>query len=178
MADSWNIDAAHSQITFTVRHMVFAKVRGKFGKWTGTLQLDPADLGKSQVEVTIDAGSVDTSDAQRDGHLKSPDFFDVAKFPALTFKSKSVQTRGADKARITGDLTLHGVTKEIALDAELSGRGKDPWGNERVGFSATAAVDRTEFGLNFNQVLETGGVLVGNKVDIDIDLQAIKAKAA
>jgi polyisoprenoid-binding protein YceI len=178
MADSWNIDAAHSQITFTVRHMVFAKVRGKFGKWTGTLQLDPADLGKSQVEVTIDAGSVDTSDAQRDGHLKSPDFFDVAKFPSLTFKSKSVQTRGADKARITGDLTLHGVTKEIALDAELSGRGKDPWGNERVGFSATAAVDRTEFGLNFNQVLETGGVLVGNKVDIDIDLQAIKAKAA
>lgn len=178
MAVGWNIDNAHSQITFTVRHMVFAKVRGKFAKWSGTLQLDPQDLGKSQVEVTIDASSIDTSDQQRDGHLKSPDFFNVAQFPELKFKSRSVETRGADKARITGDLTLHGVTKEVVLDAHVSGRGKDPWGNERIGFSATAAVDRTDFGLKWNQALEAGGLLVGTKVDIDIDLQALQQKPA
>ncbi len=178
MAESWNIDTAHSQITFTVRHMVFAKVRGKFAKWSGTLQLDPQDLGKSQVAVTIDAASIDTSDGQRDGHLKSPDFFDVAQFPELSFKSRRVETRGAVKARIIGDLTLHGVTKEVVLDAEVSGRGKDPWGNERIGFSATTAVDRTDFGLKWNQALEAGGVLVGTKVDIDLELQVIKQKAA
>ncbi len=178
MADSWNIDTTHSQITFTVHHMVFAKVRGKFGKWTGTLGLDPQNLGASQVEVTIDAASIDTSDQQRDNHLKSPDFFDVGQFPELKFKSRSVVTHGSDKARITGDLTLHGVTKEVVLDAEVSGRGKDPWGTERIGFSATTAIDRTGFGLKWNQALEAGGVLVGTTVDIDIDLQAVKQKPA
>ena len=178
MADSWNIDTAHSQITFTVRHMVFAKVRGRFGKWTGALQLDPQDLGKSKVEVAIDASSIDTSEAQRDGHLKSPDFFDVARFPELKFKSRGVETRGTDQARVSGDLTLHGVTKEVVLDVEISGRGKDPWGNERIGFSATTAIDRTDFGLKYNQALEAGGVLVGTRVDIDIDLQAVKQKPA
>ena len=178
MADAWSIDTTHSQITFTVRHMVFAKVRGRFGKWTGTLQLDPQDLGRSQVAVTIDAGSIDTADQQRDGHLKSPDFLDVAQFPELKFQSRRVETRGEGKARIVGDLTLHGVTREVTLDAEVSGRGKDPWGNERTGFSATTAVDRTDFGLKWNQALEAGGLLVGTKVDIDIDLQAVKQKPA
>ena len=175
---AWNIDTAHSQITFTVRHMVFAKVRGRFGKWAGTLQLDPQDLGRSRVEVTIDAASIDTSDATRDGHLKSPDFFDAARFPELKFTSRSVETRGPDKARITGDLTLHGVTREVALDAEVAGRGKDPWGNERIGFSATGSLDRTHFGLAWNQALEAGGLLVGTRVDIEIDLQAVQPKAA
>ena len=175
---AWNIDTAHSQITFTVRHMVFAKVRGRFGKWAGTLQLDPQDLGRSRVEVTIDAASIDTSDATRDGHLKSPDFFDAARFPELKFTSRSVETRGPDKARITGDLTLHGVTREVALDAEVAGRGKDPWGNERIGFSATGSLDRTDFGLQWNQALEAGGLLVGTRVDIEIDLQAVQPKAA
>ena len=175
---AWNIDTAHSQITFTVRHMVFARVRGRFGKWAGTLQLDPQDLGRSRVEVTIDAASIDTSDATRDGHLKSPDFFDAARFPELKFTSRSVETRGPDKARITGDLTLHGVTREVALDAEVAGRGKDPWGNERIGFSATGSLDRTDFGLQWNQALEAGGLLVGTRVDIEIDLQAVQPKAA
>ena len=175
---AWNIDTAHSQITFTVRHMVFAKVRGRFGKWAGTLQLDPQDLGRSRVEVTIDAASIDTSDATRDGHLKSPDFFDAARFPELKFTSRSVETRGPDKARITGDLTLHGVTREVALDAEVAGRGKDPWGNDRIGFSATGSLDRTDFGLQWNQALEAGGLLVGTRVDIEIDLQAVQPKAA
>ncbi|GAC1541553.1 MAG: YceI family protein [Myxococcales bacterium] len=178
MAETWNIDTAHSQITFTVRHMVFAKVRGRFGKWTGALQLDPRQLGTSQVEVKIDAASIDTSEAQRDAHLKSPDFLDVARFPELTFKSRRVELQGKDKARITGDLSLHGVTREVALEAEVSGRGKDPWGNERIGFSATTAVDRTDFGLKWNQALEAGGLLVGTKIDIEIELQTLQQKPA
>lgn len=178
MAGSWNIDTAHSQVTFTVRHMVFAKVRGRFTKWSGQLALDPQDLAASKVDVKIDAASIDTGEAQRDGHLKSPDFLDVAKFPEIAFKSRRVELKGQDKARIVGDLTVHGQSREVALDVEVTGRGKDPWGNERFGFSAAAAIDRTDFGLKWNQALETGGVLVGTKVDIEIEVQAVKQAAA
>ena len=178
MADSWNIDTSHSHVTFMVRHMVFAKVRGRFTRWSGKLGLDPQNLAGSIVDVQIDAGSIDTGEVQRDGHLKSPDFLDVAQFPEISFKSRRVEAKGPDKARIVGDLTVHGQTREVVLEAEVSGRGKDPWGNERLGFSAATAIDRTEFGLKWNQALEAGGVLVGNKVDIEIELQAVKQAAA
>jgi polyisoprenoid-binding protein YceI len=178
MADSWNIDTSHSHVTFMVRHMVFAKVRGRFTKWSGQLALDPQNLAASKVDVKIDAASVDTGEAQRDGHLKSPDFLDVAQFPEIAFKSRKVESKGPGKARIIGDLTVHGQTREVVLEAELSGRGKDPWGNERVGFSAETAIDRTDFGLKWNQALEAGGVLVGTKVDIEIEVQAVKQAVA
>ena len=174
---AWNIDTTHSSVSFSVRHMVFAKVRGKFAKWTGQLDLDDQDLSKSKVDVTLEAASIDTNEAQRDGHLKSADFLDAEKFPQLTFKSRSVKTDGKDKATVTGDLTIKGVTREVPLQVELSGRGKDPWGNQRVGFTATGTVNRTDFGLKWNQVLEAGGVLVGEKVEIEIELQAVEKKA-
>jgi polyisoprenoid-binding protein YceI len=174
---NWTLDPAHTGIHFMARHMVFTKVRGSFKTFQGTLSLDEADLTKSKVEVTIDAASVDTGEPKRDGHLKSPDFFDVEKFPSLTFKSKSIAKRGKDYA-VTGDLTIHGVTKEVVLDAEFEGKGKDPWGNEKTAFSAKTTVNREDFGLKWNQVLEAGGVLVSSKIEIELDVQAVAAKAS
>ncbi len=171
----WNIDPTHSTIGFTVRHMVFAKVHGRFKSWTGTLDLDLADLTKSKVEVSIDVASIDTHEEKRDGHLKSPDFFDVAAHPTMTFKSKKVEKSGEDY-KLVGDLSLHGVTKEVTLDVEYGGRGKDPWGGERAGFHAKGTINRTDFGLKWNQALETGGVLVGEKVELAIDLEAVAPK--
>jgi polyisoprenoid-binding protein YceI len=175
---SWNIDAAHSGITFSIRHMVFTKVRGRFAKYTGTIQLDDADLSRSSVEVDIDATSIDTGTPDRDTHLKSADFFDVEKFPALRFRSKRVEDLGGGKLRVVGELTIRDVTREITLEAEAGGRGKDPWGNERIGFFAKTALDRKDYGLKWNQVLEAGGVLVGDKVEIELDVQAVSKSAA
>lgn len=174
---TWTIDPAHTGIHFIARHMMFTKVRGSFKSFHGTLELDEADLTKSKVDVTIDSASVDTGEPKRDGHLKSADFFDVEKFPSLTFKSKSIAKKGQDYA-VTGDLTIHGVTKEIVLDAEFEGKGKDPWGNEKTAFSAKTAINREDFGLKWNQVLEAGGVLVGTKIEIELDVQAVAPKAA
>jgi polyisoprenoid-binding protein YceI len=174
---TWTIDPAHTGIHFMARHMMFTKVRGSFKSFQGTLALDEADLTKSKVDVTIDAASVDTGEPKRDGHLKSADFFDVEKFPALTFKSKSIAKKGKDYA-VTGDLTIHGVTKEIVLDADFEGKGKDPWGNEKMAFSAKTTVNREDFGLKWNQVLEAGGVLVGTKIEIELDVQAVAPKAS
>ncbi len=173
---TWTIDNAHSAIQFSVRHMVFAKVRGSFKKWTATLEMDDANLAASKVTVDIDASSIDTSDEKRDGHLKSGDFFDVAAHPKITFTSKKLEGSG-DAVKVVGDLAMHGVTKEVALDVERLGTGKDPWGNERAGFHAKGTVDRGDFGLKWNQALEAGGVLVGEKIEIEIDVEAIKAKA-
>lgn len=177
MTNQWDIDVSHSAIHFWVRHMVISKVHGQFSKWAGTLQLDTQDLTRSSVDVRIDAASIDTQVADRDTHLRSPDFLDVAKFPALTFRSKRIEKAG-DGYRVTGDLELHGVTREVTLDAEFAGTGKDPWGNERAGFSAKVALDRREFGLVWNAALEAGGVLVGEKVEITIELEAVKKVAA
>ena len=175
--ERWDIDVGHSAIHFWVRHMVISKVHGRFAKWAGTLALDPKDLGRSSVEVRIDAASIDTQVADRDAHLKSPDFLDVAKHPEILFRSRRVEQ--ADGAlRIVGDLTLHGVTREVALDAEFAGTGKDPWGNERAGFSAKATLDRKDYGLAWNAALETGGVLVGEKVELAIELEAVRKVAA
>lgn len=166
-------DASHSHIAFTVRHMVFAKVRGEFTGWKGTVQIDDQNLAASRVEVTIDAASISTHEEKRDGHLKSADFFDVENHKELTFRATGVEGSGKG-FKLKGDLTIRGTTKPVVLDVEELGRGKDPWGNERVGYGATAKIDRREFGLNFNQVLETGGVLVGDTVDIAIDVELIK----
>jgi polyisoprenoid-binding protein YceI len=171
----WNIDASHSNVGFSVRHMVFAKVNGRFKTWTGTLDLDEGDFTKSKVDISVDVNSIDTHDEKRDGHLKSPDFFDAAGHPSMTFKGKKIEKKGGEEYKLTGDLTIRGATKEVTLDVEYGGRGKDPWGGERVGFHAKGSVNRTDFGLKWNQALETGGVLVGEKVEISIDLEAVKA---
>ncbi len=174
----WDIDVGHSAVHFWVRHMVISKVHGRFAKWSGALELDPQDLTRSSVEVTIDAASIDTQVADRDAHLRSADFLDAATYPELTYASRKVESLGGGALRITGDLTLHGVTREVVLDAEFAGTGKDPWGNERAGFAAQAALDRREFGLVWNAAVETGGVLVGEKVEITIELEAVKKVAA
>jgi polyisoprenoid-binding protein YceI len=170
---TYTIDYQHSDVSFSVRHMVFAKVRGHFTKWTADLAFDPANPTASSVSVTMDAGSIDTREAQRDGHLKSPDFLDAEKYPQITFKSTKVEKAGDKKYAVTGDLTIHGTTKPVKLDVEELGGGKDPWGNQRVAFAAKARVDRGDFGLKWNQALETGGVLVGEHIDIEIDVEAI-----
>ncbi|BDG03006.1 YceI family protein [Anaeromyxobacter oryzae] len=174
---TWDIDVGHSAIHFWVRHMVISKVHGRFARWSGAIQLDEADLTRSTVDVKIDAASIDTQVADRDAHLKSPDFLDVAKHPEIAFRSRKLEKAGAGY-RVTGDLSLHGVTREVVLEAEFAGSAKDPWGNQRAGFSAKAAIDRREFGLVWNAALETGGVLVGEKVEITIELEAVKKAAS
>jgi polyisoprenoid-binding protein YceI len=174
---TWNIDPAHSAIHFSVRHMVVSKTRGRFAKWGGQLQFDPKELSKGSVNVEIEPASVDTGDAQRDGHLRSPDFFDVEKFPKASFKSTKIAEKGEGKLTILGDLTLHGVTKPITLEASYEGSGKDPWGGERAGFSATTTITRTDFGVNFNKALDAGGLLVGEKVELNLEIEAVLAAA-
>jgi polyisoprenoid-binding protein YceI len=173
---AWKIDPTHSSINFSVRHMVFAKVRGAFDKWQGELELNE-DLSAGKVKVQIDVASINTGVEQRDGHLKSPDFFDVANHPTATFESRNVTAKGKDRLVIEGDLTIRGVKKPVTLEAENLGTGKDPWGNQRVGFLGTTKIDRREFGLTWNQALETGGVLVGENIDIEINLQAVSDSA-
>jgi polyisoprenoid-binding protein YceI len=171
----WNIDLAHSGGNFSVRHMVISKVRGRFTKFSGSLELDERDLTRSTLDIHIDASSIDTGVADRDAHLRSADFFDVERFPELTYKSKRVDKTGEGRYSVVGDLTIRGTTREVALEVEAGGVGKDPWGNERAGFAARAKVDRKDFGLKWNQALETGGVLVGEHIDIEIELEAVKA---
>jgi polyisoprenoid-binding protein YceI len=158
--------------------MVFAKVRGRFAAWNGKVELDPKDLPGGNVEVEIDAASIDTGVADRDNHLRSPEFLDVERFPKLRFRSTKVEKAGRDRYRMHGDLTIRDVTREVVLEAEYGGQAKDPWGNQRVAFTATTALDRGDFGLEWNQVLEAGGVLVGERIDIEIEVQAVKADAA
>jgi polyisoprenoid-binding protein YceI len=175
--ENWQVDSAHSAVNLAVRHMVISKVRGHFGKWNAKLQLDTAELTRSTVEVDIEAASIDTGVADRDTHLRSADFLDAAKYPTLRYRSRRVEAASKDRLRVTGDLTIRDVTREVVLDVEYGGLGKDPWGNTRVGFTATASLNRKDFGLTWNQVLETGGVLVADRVDIEIELEAIKQAA-
>jgi polyisoprenoid-binding protein YceI len=155
--------------------MVFAKVRGRFAGWSGSLELDPGDLSRSAVEVEIDASSIDTGVGDRDDHLRSGGFFDVEHFPTVAFKSRQVEHEGGDRYRILGDLTIRDVTREVVLETEYGGKGKDPYGNQRVAFTAHTSIDRRDFGLTWNQVLEAGGVLVGERIAIEIDVQAVRA---
>ncbi len=171
---TYTIDPSHSGIHFIARHMVITKVRGSFTGFKGTLKIDEADLTKSSAEVSIDASTIDTREPKRDGHLKSPDFLETEKFPEITFKSTRVQKEG-DKLLVTGDLSIHGFTKAVTLDAELEGKGKDPWGGERISFGGKTTIVREDFGLKWNQVLEAGGLLVSSKIEVELEVQAIKA---
>jgi polyisoprenoid-binding protein YceI len=175
MALQWVLDNAHSEVSFSVRHMMFAKVRGNFKSWTGTLSLNPDNYSASSVKVDIAVSSIDTANEQRDGHLRSPDFFDVEKYPSITFVSTGVRNDGG-KVLIDGELTIRDVTKSVTLHTEETGKGTDPWGNTRIGFSGSAKVNRKEFGLSWNQALEAGGVLVGEDITVDIEIQVIGTK--
>ena len=175
---SWAFDLVHSSVNFTVRHMVVSKVRGRFTKWDGTLVMDENDPSGGRVEVVIDAVSIDTGVDQRDTHLRSGDFFDVEKFPTITFKSTRVEKAGAGELRVSGDLTMHGVTRPVVLDVEYAGSANDPWGGVRAGFSASTKLDRKDFGLTYNQLLETGSVVVGETVEIGIEAEMVKQVAA
>ncbi len=174
---TWQIDSTHSGIHFAVRHLVIARVRGQFSRWSGALTAPDGDLDRATVNVTIDASSIETGVADRDAHLRSADFFDVARFPELTFESTRVERLDAERLRVTGNLTLHGVTREVVLDVESAGQTKDPWGNTRVGFSAKTSLSRKDFGLTWNQVLETGGVAVADRVDIELEVEAVRQAA-
>jgi len=173
-SERWEIDSSHSSLHFSVRHLVIAKVRGSFARWSGTIQVPDGDFSKATVVVTIDASSIDTGVADRDGHLKSPDFFDVAQYPELRFVGKRVQSRAEGEIDVVGELTLKGITREVVLRVEQHGQAKDPWGNVRAAFTAKTSIDRKDFGLTWNQVLETGGVMVGDRVDIEAEIEAVK----
>jgi polyisoprenoid-binding protein YceI len=175
--ERWEIDSSHSGIQFTVRHLVIAKVRGQFSRWTGSLETPGRDFSRASLDVVIDASSIDTGVADRDAHLRSADFFDVERYPEITFTSTGVAEAAADRLRVTGALTIKGVTRDAVLDVEVLGQAKDPWGNERAAFSATTSIDRREFGLTWNQVLETGGVMVGERIDIALEIEAVRQVA-
>lgn len=174
---AWQIDRAHSDIFFTVRHMVISKVRGRFQKWDGTLLYDPETPTNSKVDITIDAASIDTNEPKRDAHLRSADFLNAEKHPSLTFKSSRVEAKGDDKFLLHGELTIRDVTKPVAIQVEHLGQAKDPWGQQKVLFSGKLTIEREQFGATWNQALEAGGVLVGKNVDVDIELQAIAPKS-
>jgi polyisoprenoid-binding protein YceI len=174
---TWEIDPTHSTIEFSVKHMMFTTVRGRFKDVQGTIEVDEQNPDRSSVSVEIAAASIDTGAADRDTHLRSADFLDVEKHPKITFRSKRVEgamKKEGDKFRVIGDLTIRGQSMEVTLECEYEGTGKDPWGNTRGGVTATTRIDRREWGLQWNQALETGGILVGNEVRIEIDVQAVK----
>jgi polyisoprenoid-binding protein YceI len=173
---TWNIDPVHSVAEFKVKHMMISNVKGQFTGVSGVLTLDESDVTRSRVEATIDAATINTRDVQRDGHLQSAEFFDVQKFPTLSFRSTSVARKTAGLLDVTGDLSIHGVTKRVTFAVEgPSPAAKDPWGNTRIGLSAETKVDRKDFGLVWNSTLETGGILVGDDVTLTLDVQFVKA---
>lgn len=171
----WNIDPSHSVVEFTVRHMMIAKVKGRFGSFKGQIVGDPEDLTGAKVEVVVELASIDTRSEDRDNHLRSADFFDVERFPEMRFTSKEIKKTGEGSYAVEGDLTIRDVTRPVTLNVTYEGSGKDPWGGERAAFSATARINRKDFGLTWNAPLETGGVLVGEDVDIAIEVEAVKA---
>jgi len=170
---AYEIDPAHSQATFSVRHMMIATVKGQFKVISGTLHIDEQNPQNSAVDAQADAASIDTRDANRDAHLRSADFFEAEKYPTINFKSTKVEHVSGDEYKVTGDLTMHGITKPVVFDAEYQGKGKDPWGNERAALAAKSKINRKDWGLNWNQGLEAGGVLVSEEVKIEIDLSTV-----
>ncbi len=175
---AWQIDPAHSEINFTVRHMMISNVRGQFEKFTGTVDFNEDDPTKSTVDVQIEAASINTKEPPRDNHLRSADFFDAEHYPYLTFKSKRVIKTGDNTGRIVGDLTIRDITREVTLDVEYSGQAQSPWGTTSAGFSATTTINRKDWDLNWNKALETGGVLVGDQIKIAIEIEVVKQVAA
>ena len=171
---TWTIDPAHTSVEFSARHMMITTVKGRFADVEGTIQTDEQTPARSVVEATIKVPSIDTRNEQRDQHLRSGDFLDADKFPAITFKSTRIDG-DKEKLTLTGDLTIRGTTRPVTLDVTYEGQSKDPWGGTRAGFSATGKIDRREFGLTWNQALETGGLLVGNDIKISIEAQAVRS---
>ena len=174
----WTLDPAHSLVEFSAKHMMITTVKGRFSDVKGTITVDEANPDRSVVEVEIDTASIDTRQEQRDAHLRSADFLDVEQYPTITFRSKRVEgahAEAGDSFRLVGDLTIRGVTREVVLDAAFEGTGTDPWGGERASFSAETKLDRRDFGLTWNQALETGGILVSNQLKLSLEVQAVKA---
>lgn len=174
--NKWAIDPAHSSVDFSVRHMMIANVKGTFNSFNATIEADPTDLTSATIEFSVETGSVDTRNKDRDAHLVSADFFDVENHQTMTFKATSIEKTDEGEYNVSGDLTLLGVTKQETFAVNFEGQGKDPWGNEKVGFSAEGSVNRSDYGLVWNAALETGGVLVGDKVKINLQIQAAKAE--
>ena len=171
---TWTLDPAHTLVEFAAKHLMITTVKGRFTDVSGTIHMDEANPAASSVEAVIKAASIDTRTEQRDAHLKSADFLEVERYPEIRFKSTKVERVGDAHYRVTGNLTIHGVTKALALDVQDEGRTKDPWGGERAGFSATTRIDRRDFGLTWNQVVETGGVVVSNEIRITLEVEATK----
>jgi polyisoprenoid-binding protein YceI len=171
---TWDIDITHSSLGFSVRHLVISKVHGRFDRWSGSLMLDETHPERSRVEARIEAASIDTHEPKRDAHLRSPDFFDTDKHPDITFRSTQIAKTDNDRYQMVGDLAIVGVTRPVVLLVEVIGRVKDPWGAERAGFSARTTIDRREFGLVWNQALEAGGVVIGETVEIAIEIEAVQ----
>ena len=171
---SWQIDPAHSEINVTVRHMMITNVRGRFEKFSGTIDFDEQTPANSTVDVQIDAASINTREEKRDAHLRSPDFLDVEKYPTLTFKSTRVEVLDKNHARLHGDLTIKGLSRPVVLDVEYSGMSKSPWGTTSAGFTATTRLNRKDWGLEWNVALETGGWLVGDEIKVDLELELVK----
>ena len=176
MTTTWNLDPAHSTAEFKVKHMMITNAKGQFTGLTGALTLDEGDIANSKVEAAIDASTVNTREPQRDAHLRSADFFDVEKYPSLQFRSTGVKRTGEDEVAATGELTIHGVTREVVFKVEgPTPPAKDPWGSTRIGLSAVTKINRKDFGLTWNAALETGGILVGEEVTITLDVEFVKA---
>ena len=171
---TWQIDYTHSEINFTVRHMMISKVNGRFTDWSGTIDFDPENLADTTVDVTVQLASVDTREQKRDDHLRSPDFFNVSDYPEMRFKSTGVEQDDDDEGKLYGELTIRGITKPIVLDVEYAGQAQSPWGTTSAGFSAEATINRKDWELTWNQALETGGVLVGEKIKIAIELELVQ----
>lgn len=172
---TWTLDPAHTLVEFAAKHLMITTVKGRFTDVSGTINMNDADPAASSVKAVIKAGSIDTRTDQRDTHLKSADFLEVERYPDITFASTKVEPTGEGRFRIAGDLTIHGVTKQVVLEMTDDGRTKDPWGGVRAGFSATTRIDRRDFGLTWNQMLETGGVVVSNEIRITIEAEAVKS---
>jgi len=173
LAATWQIDPAHSNVSFSVRHMMVSNVRGEFTKVSGTVEGDEKTPAQAVITATIDATSINTREAKRDDHLKSPDFLDVAKYPTIIFKSKKIEPSGSGQFKVTGDLTLHGVTKEVVLDvSDVTAPIKDPMGKTRAGAQASTKIDRKDFGINWSKVIDGGGLMVGDEVAISVDVEA------
>ena len=177
LAQTWTVDASHSAVGFSVRHMMVSNVKGTFDKFAASVEGDPADPSKAKISATIEVASVNTRDAKRDEHLRAPDFFDAAKFPQMTFVSTKVEKVSATKAKVTGNLTLRGVTKPVVLDVEYTSPVKSPWGKTVVGATATGKINRQDFGVSFSKTLETGGLLVGDEVTLQLELEFLRQDA-
>lgn len=175
---AWQIDPAHTRVEFSVRHLMISNVKGQFANPTGSAKFELEKPGTAELDVTIPVATIDTGVDQRDAHLRSPDFFDAEHFPTITYRARRIEGDAGEQFRLVGDLTIRGVTREVPLEVTLDGQGKDPWGNERLGYHASGKIDRRDFGLTWNQALESGGVLVGNDIKIAIDAELSRPVAA